>query len=172
VGCLAGAGRNVDGSGNHDQIFVSKGVKQATANAPCTGFKPSSAASVSQFCFQQVGLDRLDPNGGSSPTGDPSLNVDPSRNGVEPDIVFTGPNDTVAWVVWYEKDQTHIGLRNNEQVFAAKIVADPGADGGFHWQAVGRGTAGPPVQVNPLDTTGKNGFGNCAVSVAAETRAR
>ena len=34
---------NVAGSGNHDQIFVSKGVKQASANLPCTGFKPSSA---------------------------------------------------------------------------------------------------------------------------------
>jgi hypothetical protein len=159
---------NVGGSGNHDQIFVSKGIKQASANAPCTGLKPSASASVSVFCFQQVGLDRLDPNGGSSPSGDPTLNIDPSRNGVEPDMVFTGPNDTVAWVVWYEKDQSHLGLRNNEQVFAAKLVADATADGGFHWQAVGSGTAGPPVQVNPLDTTGANGFGNCAISVAAE----
>ncbi len=58
--------------------------------------------SVSLFCWQQVGLDRLDPNGGSSATGDPSLNVDPSRDGVEPDIAFTGLNDTVAWVLWYE----------------------------------------------------------------------
>ena len=99
----------------------SKGVKQLTANAPCTGFKPSSAASVSLFCFQQVGLDRLASNGGSSSTGDPTLDIDPSRNGVEPDIVFTGPNDTVAWVLWYEKDHSHLGLRNNEQVFAAKI---------------------------------------------------
>jgi hypothetical protein len=159
---------NVNGSGNHDQIFVSKGIKQAAANTPCSGFKPSTATSVSQFCFQQVGLDRLDPNSASSSTGDPTLNIDPSRNGVEPEIVFTGPNDTVAWVLWYEKDQSHLGLRNNEQVFAAKLVADPSADGGFHWQAVGRGTAGPPLQVNPLDTTGTNGFGNCAASVAAE----
>jgi hypothetical protein len=159
---------NVGGSGNHDQIFVSKGVKQGAPNAPCTGFKPSDAASVSLFCWQQVGLDRLDPNGGSSSTGDPSLNVDPSRNGVEPDIAFTGPNDTVAWVLWYEKDQSQLGLRSNEQVFAAKIVADPSADGGFHWQAVGRGTAGPPAQANPVDTAGPNGFGACAASVAAE----
>ena len=159
---------NVGGSGNHDQIFVSKGVKQATPNAPCTGFKPSSAATVSTFCWQQVGLDRLDRNGGSSATGDPTLNIDPSRNGVEPDIAFTGPNDTVAWVLWYEKNDSHIGLRNNEQVFAAKIVADPTADGGFHWQAVGSHTDGPPVQVNPLDTSGANGFGNCSVSTTAE----
>jgi hypothetical protein len=159
---------NVNGSGNHDQIFVSKGVKQATPNAQCTGFKPSSAATVSSFCWQQVGLDRLAQNGGSSSTGDPTLNIDPSRNGVEPDVAFTGPNDTVAWVTWYEKDASHLGLRNNEQVFAAKIVADPTADGGFHWQAVGSGTAGPPVQVNPLDTSGANGFGACSVSTAAE----
>ena len=58
---------NVNGSGNHDQIFVSKGVKQAAPNAPCTGFKPSANASVSNFCWQQVGLDRLAKDGGSSP---------------------------------------------------------------------------------------------------------
>jgi hypothetical protein len=156
---------NVNGSGNHDQIFVSKGVKQAAANAPCTGFKPSANNSVSNFCWQQVGLDRLAKDGGSSATGDPTLSIDPSRNGVEPDIAFTGPSDKVAWTVWYEKDASNIGLRNNEQVFAAKIVADPNADGGFHWQAVGNGTAG---QTNILDTSGANGFGPCAASTAAE----
>jgi hypothetical protein len=155
---------NVNNSGNHDQIFVSKGVKQATPNAPCTGFKPSANNSVSNFCWQQVGLDRLQKDGGSSATGDPTLNIDPSRNGVEPDIAFTGPNDTVAWTLWYEKDNSNIGLRNNEQVFAAKIVADPKADGGFNWRAVGNGTAG---QVNTLDTSG-NGFGSCAASPTAE----
>jgi hypothetical protein len=156
---------NVNGSGNHDQIFVSKGVKQAAPNAPCTGFKPSDAKSVSNFCWQQVGLDRLAKDGGSDATGDPTLNVDPSRNGVEPDIAFTGAGDTVAWTVWYEKDSSALGLRDNEQVFAARIVADPKADGGFSWRAVGNGTAG---QNNPLDTTGANGFGNCAASVSAE----
>jgi hypothetical protein len=155
---------NVNNSGNHDQIFVSKGVKQAALNAPCTGFKPSDKASVSQFCWQQVGLDRLQKDGGSSATGDPTLNIDPSRNGVEPDIAFTGANDTVAWTLWYEKDNSNIGLRNNEQVFAAKIVKDANADGGFHWQAVGNGTAGKNYV---LDTTGK-GFGACAESPDVE----
>ncbi|MGZ4180715.1 MAG: hypothetical protein ACXVUL_08535 [Solirubrobacteraceae bacterium] len=155
---------NVSGSGNHDLIFVSKGVKQPAPNNPCSGFKPSSANSVSAFCWQQVGLDRLDPNGGSSATGDPMLNVDPSRNGIEPDIAFTGANDKVAWVVWYETDSSSLGLRDNEQVFAAKIVADSAADGGFHLQAVGRGTAG---QTNVLDTSGA-GFGPCTASTAAE----
>jgi hypothetical protein len=154
-----------DGAADTHQIFVSKGVKQAAPQSPCTGFKPSDAKSVSNFCWQQVGLDRLAKDAGSDPTGDPTLNVDPTRNGVEPDIAFTGANDTVAWTVWYEKDSSAIGLRDNEQVFAARIVADPKADGGFSWRAVGNGTAG---QLNPLDTTGANGFGSCAASTTAE----
>ena len=124
---VAGAGRQRQRLGNHDQIFVSKGVKQAAPKLPCTGFKPSPNPSVSAFCWQQVGVDRLDPNGGSSSTGDPTLNVDPSRDGIEPDIAFTGANDTVAWVVWYEVGSSHLGLRGNDQVFAARIVADPKA---------------------------------------------
>ncbi|HWK18786.1 MAG TPA: hypothetical protein VNR66_15150 [Solirubrobacteraceae bacterium] len=157
---------NVNNSGNHDQIIVSKGVKQATLHNPCTGFKPSSAASVSAFCWQQVGADRLAADGGSSPNGDPSLNADPSRDGIEPDITFTGANDKVAWTVWYEVGDSHLGLRNNDQVFAAKIVGDNTADGGFHWQAVGNGTAG---QTNPLDTSSNPpGFGHCATSTTAE----
>jgi hypothetical protein len=146
-----------DGSGNQDQIFVSKGVKQAAPNAQCAGFKPSDAKSVSNFCWQQVGLDRLD--------GDPTLNIDPTRNGVEPDAAFTGANDTVDWTVWYEKDKSGLGLHDNEQVFAARIVADPKADGGFSWRAVGNGTAG---QNNILDTSGANSLGNCSASQAAE----
>jgi hypothetical protein len=156
---------NVNGSGNHPQIFVSKGVKQASAGLSCSGFKPSFAASVSLFCWQQVGLDRLAENGASSATGDPTLNVDPSRNGIEPDIAFTGPSDTVAWVVWYETGSSALGLRGNEQVFAARIVASATADGGFAWRAVGNGTTG---QNNPLDTSGANGFGPCAAAPAAE----
>jgi len=156
---------NVGGSGNHPQIFVSKGVKQASPGQPCTGFKPSSAASVSLFCWQQVGLDRLAENGGSSATGDPTLDVDPSRNGIEPDIAFTGANDTVAWTVWYETGPSALGLRANEQVFAGRIVANTAADGGFGWRAVGNGTTG---KVNILDTTGAHGFGPCAESTAAE----
>jgi hypothetical protein len=156
---------NVGGGGLRDQIFVSKGVKQLAAKQPCSNFKPSTAASVSVFCWQQVGLDRLAADGGSSATGDPTLDVDPSRNGVEPDIAFTGPSDTVAWTVWYEKDHSGLGLRDNEQVFAARIVPTAAADGGFAWRAVGNGTAG---QTNALDTSGPNGFGPCAASTAAE----
>jgi len=150
------------------QIFVSKGVKQAVAGTACpVGTKPVGGNDVNGFCFQQVGVERLDPNGPTAlATGDPTLNIDPTRSGVEPDIAFTGPNDTVAWVVWYEEDPTAIaGLRNTDMVFAARIVADGTADGGFRWVAVGNGTAG---QTNVLDTSGAHGFGNCAETEAAE----
>jgi len=151
-------------NGLHDQIFVVKGVKETTPKTPCTGFKPSVNASVGTFCWQQVGADRLDPNGGPDSNGDPTLNVDPSRDGIEPDDAFTGANDKVAWVVWYETGPSNIGLADNDMVFAAKIVADPTADGGFHWQAVGNGTTG---LTEPLDTS-STGFGPCAASTTAE----
>jgi len=150
------------------QIFVSKAVKQGATGTPCTGFKPGAGNNLNGFCWQQVGLDRLSPTSlGSSSSGDPTLNIDPTRAGVEPDIAFTGPNDTVAWVVWYEEDPTGLaGLRNNDMVFAARIVADASADGGFHWVAAGNGTAGA---TNVLDTSGSsNHFGNCAESQANE----
>jgi hypothetical protein len=74
----------------------------------------------------------------------------------------------VAWVVWYEVGSSALGLRNNDQVFAAKVLADPTADGGFHWQAVGGETAG---LTNPLCTSSAPpGFGPCAASTSAEDR--
>jgi hypothetical protein len=150
------------------QIFVARAVKQAVPGTTCpVGTKPVGGIDVNGFCWQQVGLDRLNPSGPLPlDSGDPTLNIDPTRSGVEPDIAFTGPNDTVAWVVWYEEDPSQIdGLPSNEMVFAAKIVADGTADGGFHWVAVGNGTAG---QTNVLDTSGAHGFGNCAESQDAE----
>jgi hypothetical protein len=152
----------------HSQIFVSKAVKQTITGAACTGFTPAGGSNVNGFCWQQVGLRRLDPSSPSpSTSGDTTLNIDPTRDGEAPDIAFTGTNDTVAWAVWYEEGPSGLsGLRSNQQVFAAKIVSDAAADGGFHWQAVGSGTAGLK-QV--LDTSGAtHGFGPCAESQAAE----
>jgi hypothetical protein len=149
------------------QIFVSKGVKQAAAGTPCTGFKRSAANNLNGFCWQQVGLERLaSAQPRSESTVDPTLNIDPTRAGVEPDIAFTGKDDTVVWTVWYEEDPTQVpGLRSNQMVFAAKAVANPNADGGFQWVAVGDGTAG---QTNVLDVSGNNGWGPCAESQASE----
>jgi hypothetical protein len=150
------------------QIFVVKGIKQAAPDTMCPpGTKPGGGLNENGICWQLVGLGRIDASAPvANAEGAPTLNVDPSRSGEEPDIAFTGPGDTVAWVVWYEEDDTSIsGLRSNDMVFASKIVADATALGGFHWVAVGNGTAG---QTNILDTSGTNQFGGCAESGAAE----
>jgi hypothetical protein len=148
-----------------DQIFVSRPIGPAAAN--CDGVKPTGVPvaghvpAIGGFCFQQVGIPRVGPS-----AADPSLNVDPTRNGIEPDIAFTGPNDSVPWVVWYETGNTLLsGLNGNEMVFAAKGVSDGvGANGGFHWVAVGNSLQGT------LDLSGPNKFGNCAASAANEAR--
>ena len=155
------------------QIFTSKGVKPTTGTTcPTDGanpIKPAPAAgqgAIGGFCWQQVGIDRVD--SGQSST-DPSLNVDTKRDGIEPDMAFTGTGDTVPWVVWYETSNAATphppspGLHNNEMVFAAKATSNPSADGQFQWTAVGR-TGAPGSGV--LDTTG--GFGACAANAGAE----
>lgn len=146
-----------------DQIFVVRPIGPGAAN--CDGVTPAGVSvaghvpAIGGFCWQQTGIPRVGPG-----RADPSLNVDPTRNGIEPDITFTGAHDSVPWVVWYETGSTSIsGLRSNEMVFAAKGVSDGvAADGGFHWVAVGNKVTGT------LDTTGAHGFGTCAASVANE----
>ena len=137
--------------GGKDQIFVSRPLGPGQVN--CDGVTPAGVAdgtghvpAIGGFCFQQTGIGRVGPG-----SADPTLNVDPTRNGVEPDIAFTGKNtagvqDGVPWVVWYEKDPTNNGIsgltHNNEMVFAAKGLVDAAAGhGGFSWTAVGMRTA-------------------------------
>ena len=139
-----------------DQIFVEKPL--GPGRTDCLGVTPASDLPanppVGGFCWQQVGVQRL----GAGPS-DPSLNVDRTRDGVEPDIAFTGTNDTVPWVVWYELGASGDALHNNEMVFAAKAV--PGAgDGGFSWTSVGSGAQGA------LDATAHGG--SCGTSQANE----
>ncbi len=148
---------------DRDQIFVERPIGPGTTN--CDGVQPAGVAvaghvpAIGGFCWQQTGIPRVGPG-----HADPSLNVDPTRNGVEPDIAFTGANDSVPWVVWYEKDNTSIStLQDNEMVFAAKGVPDGVAgNGGFHWIAVGNQLSGT------LDTSGAHGFGACAESATSE----
>ena len=149
---------------NPSQIFVVKPVGPGSTN--CTGVTPggSATAPLGGFCWQQTGVERF-----GTPTSDPSLNVDPTRNGVEPDIAFTGAGDNVPWVVWYEKDNTHTTvspLHDNEMVFAAKAVTDAnlGVDGGFHWRAVGNNAQG----VLNTDGTAPQNFGSCAADATSE----
>src|SRR5205807_1274836 len=112
-----------------DQIYAVRPIGPGAAN--CDGVTPAGVPvaghvpATGGFCFQQTGIPRV---AGS----DPSLNVDTSRNAVEPDIAFTGANDGVPWIVWYEKDSSGNELHENEMVFAAKGVSDgEGANGGF-----------------------------------------
>jgi hypothetical protein len=153
------------------QIFVSHAAP-ATAGACPAGTKPNHGSSVGNFCFQQVGIDRV--QGPGAGQLDPSLNIDPSRSGIEGDIAFTGPNDTVPWAVWYENSDsngghpsTH-GLFNADMTFAARAIADASGDGGFHWQVVGLGTAGKTAANDILNTSGGNGIGECGQSTANE----
>ena len=145
------------GSGPN-QIFVSKPIVPA---ANCNGVTPAgvpdtsgNVPAIGGFCFQDVGVQRVGPGG-----ADPSLNVDVKRDGVEPDIAFTGPNDSVPWVVWYEQHPGTAGLAGNEMVFAAKAEADTGAGvaGGFHWHVIGNNGNGI-----------LNAASACAASLSAE----
>ena len=155
-------GATTDGAARF-QIFVSRGISGA---ATCAGVTPGSGTPVNGFCFQQTGIKRLSATSLTSAAGDPTLSIDPTRNSEAPDIAFTGPSDTVPWTVWYEENASGIGLHHNDMVFAAKGVADTTAGaGGFHWQAVGNGTAG---KTQILDRSGAHGFGACAASAAAE----
>ena len=149
-----------------NQIFVSKPLGPGMTN--CDNVTPKGMPDVPNgdipaiggFCFQQVGVERLG--------GDPSLNIDTTRDGVEPDIAFTGANDSVPWVVWYEQNPTQTAgpnkLGDNEMVFAAKGVAPSATtpptgtvDGGFNFISVGNNAQGV------LDTTN-----TCGANLDAE----
>ena len=180
--------QEIDGSATGpQQIFTSKAVKPTSGTTcPNDGAvpikPPTSTGANGGFCFQQVGVERVASGAGSVPpsTTDPSMNVDPTRDGIEPDMAFTGANDTVPWVVWYEVSNnaptahpSGIGLRNNEMVFAAKatppsVTTPPTGtvDGGFNWTAVGRtGTPGTGV----LDASSPpHNFGPCAADQTTE----
>jgi hypothetical protein len=139
-----------------DQIFVSRGIKQTD----CSANLPGGGTSVSQFCWQQVGLGRLAADD-TKPGPDPTLSVDPTRSSEQPDITFTGPNDTVPWTVWYEEGDSKInGLAGNDLVFAAKAVND--GNGKFHWVVVVNRAS------STLDNGGANHFGAATDSIDTE----
>lgn len=158
------AWQELDGSAipanRRDQIFVSRGVKAGAGQTACTGFSPGDGPVVNGFCWQETGIARVSRTSLKADNAtDPSLNVDTSRNAIEPDVAFTGPGDTVPWVVWYETGPSGRGLRGNDMVFAAKAVKDDAAEGGFRWVAVGRGGTG----ILDASETG----GPCAAGISA-----
>jgi hypothetical protein len=147
-----------------DQIFVERSLGPGMAN--CDGVTPAgvvmggSVPSIGGFCWQETGIPRVGPG-----AADPSLDVDPTREGVEPDIAFAGEEDAVPWVVWYEAGNTGTTspvLASNEMVFAARGIADNAAAGGFRWEAVGNQFSGT------LEKGGTNGFGKCGESAVEE----
>ena len=149
-----------------DQIFTVRPIGPGTAN--CDGVTPAGVPvsghvpAIGGFCWQQTGIPRA-----GTGQADPSLNVDPTRDGVEPDIAFTGAQDGVPWVVWYEQNPTGTSapkLHDNELVFAAKGLSSPtpSGNGGFNWTAVGNQASGL------LDTTGTHSFGTCGTDPAVE----
>jgi hypothetical protein len=98
-------------AGLGEQIFVTKGLKDATPGAGQRG----------SFSWHLQGPDR-------GPVGlGPTLNIERERDGVHPDIAFTGPSNTVPWVVWYEEDPAGTAPANakTQKVFAAKFIVDP-----------------------------------------------
>jgi hypothetical protein len=151
-----------------DQIFVERPEGPGMTN--CTGVTPGGSASapLGGFCWQQTGVPRV-----GAGTADPSLNVDPTRNGIEPDIAFTGTNDAVPWVVWYETGPSNtVGLHANDLVFAAKAISDGvTANGGFHWVAVGNQLSATLDATNTCGASAAN-EGQCSLnsdpSAAAE----
>jgi hypothetical protein len=145
-------------SNGQDQIFVDKPEVLNNCDGVTPAGKPDIRGgpipAIGGFCFQDVGIARA-----GQGNHDPSLNVDVNRNGIEPDIAFTGANDSVPWVVWYETGNGTPGLAGNEMVFAAKGEADTGAGvlGGFHWHVFGNNGNGI-----------LNGSTSCAASLSAE----
>jgi len=49
----------------------------------------------------------------------------------KPDLVFSGPNNRVPWLVWSTNND--VGFA---QVFAARALSDTAVDGSFHWERV------------------------------------
>ncbi|MFN8109439.1 MAG: hypothetical protein U0Y82_06285 [Thermoleophilia bacterium] len=161
------AWKEADGPGSSPtQIFVSRAIKTTDPTCP-VGTVPTGGAVIGGFCWQEVGVARISQDSFKPVTAtDATLNIDPTRLGEAADIAFTGPNDTVPWVVWYEEGTSGLGLRGNELVFAAKGVADGTAVGGFAWKVEGARTGGQGVF--PLDRSGANQVGRCGDSVASE----
>ena len=127
------------------------------ASTDGTGHVPA----VGGFCWNQVGVERL-------LDADPSMNVDRTRDGIEPDIAFTGSerHRAVGRLV-RDRHQRATRCNNNEMVFAAKGVAPSTTppptgtvDGGFNWVAVGGTGSGV------LDNSAHGGI--CGTSTANE----
>ncbi|MFN8474989.1 MAG: hypothetical protein U0822_22585 [Anaerolineae bacterium] len=134
---------NIDPAQNAEEPRIATG----SVNAGATSFVPwvawqenSVVESGKRQIFVSRGAPAIGPNilGGLQwiPTGKnvtgvgPSLNFDPANDATQPDIVFSGPNNTVPWTIWQEQD--HSGQQIS-RIFASKAIADATALGNFRW---------------------------------------
>jgi len=90
---------------NFAQIFVAHGVKDDTG--------------IGGFRWDFVGVEH---------NGEPTVNVDPARDGLRPTGVFAETGNAVPWLTW-----TEIGAGRPSRIFTARGVADAKAPGGFKW---------------------------------------
>lgn len=101
------------------------GTRQIFASRAVTTTDPDALGGIR---WQMVGL----PDVG----GLLGLNVDKTRNGLEPDITMSGATSAEPWVVWYEAGGS---VEKARRVFAARGVSDasPTTQGGFRWEVIG-----------------------------------
>ena len=161
VGHLAGDGdrRQRQGSDLRREAGSEPGIANCDGVTPGRRDDPRHVPPIGGFCWQQTGVERI---GGTA--ADPTLNVDPTRDGVEPDIAFTGPSDAVRGSSGTRPEHRQRGgLHNNELVFAAKGVGRRRA--GRRWLPMDGGRQ--PGAAGLLDT-GTNHFGACAARPTSE----
>ncbi len=114
-------GANAPGTGK-DQIFTVKPLGPGR-RANCDGIKPVGV--VDGTGHVPASVDSAGSRSAIERLGaDPSMNVDPTRDGIEPDIAFTGDEATPCRGSSGTRRATSAasGLNNNEMVFAAKGV--------------------------------------------------
>ncbi len=97
---------------------------------------------------------------------DPSLNVDTSRNGVEPDIAFTGTNDGVP-VDRVVREGSRAGKGSTTTKWSSPPRASKTAK---PRTAASTGSPSASALSGTLDTSGTNQLGPCGESRAAEAR--
>ncbi len=121
---------------NHDPAHSATNPTIA-AGALVTGSTPlpwlvweeMAASNTRQIVVSRAQADTRAQGGFSWQAVGGSLNFDPARDGLHPDLAFAGPGETVPWVVWTES-----GGERTERLFAKRW-------NGTSWESVGRQAA-------------------------------
>jgi hypothetical protein len=97
-----------------------------TAPLPWAVWPETAANGSRQIVVSRAVANAGAPGGFEWVTVDGALNLDPARNGAQPELAFAGPGHTQPWVVWQEE-----GGDRPTRIFAKRLVANA-------WQSVGR----------------------------------